>query len=114
MDSGDVARMAKESSGNLSLKKVLLVGFITTSVVLILLIWVDGLVDSGSINPIFYRESVSANEAFFMTQTAVAENHALGTGTPEYKGKHKNQTQIPYLTPIPSPTIDWNVEEEDQ
>ena len=78
------------------LKEFLLAGFVLVSVVLILTLWTNTLLDRGSDGPGFYRATVQGNSEFYLTRTAEASS---GTFLPTKE--HKNEHGTPTFTAIP-------------
>ena len=78
------------------LKEFLLAGFVLVSVVLILTLWSNTLLDRDVDGPGFYRETVQGNGAFYLTRTAEASS---GTFLPTKE--HKNEHGTPPFTAIP-------------
>lgn len=89
-----------EKENKVSIKEILLVGFILVSVALVFVLWFNSFSDKDLENPYFYREIPKQSEAFGLTRTAVAEQAILGTGTPTVEPMHKEPTRT--LTPVPT------------
>lgn len=88
-----------------NIKMLALVGFILTSIALIISIWAGGILENEFTNPSFYRSTMQAVE---VTETptptpTLAPGDAAGSELEE---------NGPTLTP--TPTIDWVAIEDDQ
>lgn len=77
-------------------KEYLLAGFVLVSVILILTLWTNTLLDRGSDGPGFYRETIQGNGEFYLTRAAEASS-----GTPLPTKEHKKEHGTPTFTPIP-------------
>ncbi|MBK8128732.1 MAG: hypothetical protein IPK53_07220 [bacterium] len=94
------------------LKRALLLGFVTVSVVLIGLIWADGLVADQPATPSYYRDSFQMDPSVYLTVTAEAmefENQLKGTpaldSSEEHHGSGSGQGQGHNAeTAVPTPT----------
>ncbi|KAA3647344.1 MAG: hypothetical protein DWQ07_07535 [Chloroflexi bacterium] len=60
-----------------SLKRRLLIGFVLVNVVLIVLVWADGLVEHETVDPSFYRETFVFDDSLYITETALAEEYGF-------------------------------------
>lgn len=65
------------------IKRTLLIGFVAVSVVLIGMIWADGLVADQPVTPSYYRDTFQVDPQIYVTLTAEAiEYENLYNGTP--------------------------------
>lgn len=95
--------MSKERTSKL--KEILLLVFISASVLLILTIWSSNLIEREFQNPGFYRPTLSVDEAYYLTITAMPSKEARQ----EHKGGGEHSsiptvTQNRNFSPTPSPT----------
>lgn len=79
------------------IKEYLLAGFILVSVILILTIWTNTLLDRESDGPGFYRATVQVDTGFYLTITAEA---ASGQPLPTKEHKNEHLTSTPTLLPV--------------
>jgi hypothetical protein len=76
------------------LRQALLLGFVIVSVVLIGLIWAEGLFSDGQATPSYYRDTYEVDESIYLTVTAEAiefqqqlsRTPSPGDQTPEHRG----------------------------
>jgi len=74
--------MASSTSKNIKEKMLLL--FLLVSILLIGIIWAEGLIDSPPATPAYYRDTFQVDENFYLTVTAQMEAYeAEITVTPE-------------------------------
>ena len=99
-----------EKARSEKIKEALLAGFVGMCVVLIFALWFNAFSDKGTENPYFYRGIPEQSESYNLTNTVIAEQAILGTGTPTLENKHKEAT----LTPAPTslPTIPFTPESD--
>lgn len=91
-----------EKARSEKIKELLLAGFVTVCVALIIAVWFDALLNKGVESPYFYRGEPTVSGSFYLTRTAIAEGALLGTRTPTpEEKKHKEETP----TPMPTPTL---------
>ena len=96
--------MSKERTNKL--KEIFLLFFTGISIILILTIWSGNLIERQDQSPGFYRPTLSVDESYFLTITAVSSKG----GGQEHKGggDHSSSTPTitpnPNFTPTPSPT----------
>lgn len=97
------------------IKKYIFFIAIIFCVFLISIIWINGFLGYQTMQPGYYRNTVPANDAFYLTRTAEYENYALGTPTPTgaHEGKGGGDHQGDHGDLIPTPTIDWDAREDD-
>lgn len=75
------------------LKRALLLGFVTISILLIGLIWLDGLNRDQAATPSYYRDSFQMDPNVYLTVTAEAvefERSLSGTPAPTREDTHQN------------------------
>ena len=99
-----------------TLKRSVFVAALACCVLLIAVIWANGIFENDLNQPGYYRNTVPLNESFYLTRTAEYENYALGTPTPgrEHEGHGRGGNGQESHTGTPTPTIDWDAREEDQ
>jgi hypothetical protein len=67
-----------------NIKEKLLLLFLVVSILLIGIIWVEGLTDSPPATPAYYRDTFQIDESIYLTATADAQQYELQlTATPE-------------------------------
>jgi hypothetical protein len=77
-----MAEMDKENGERL--KRTALLAFLIASVVLVGLVWADGLIDDTPATPSYYRDTFQPDENLYVTVTAEAYEYQLRlTQTPE-------------------------------
>lgn len=104
------------SANREGLKRTLLLGFVAVSVVLIGLIWADGLVADQPATPSYYRDTFRMDPNVYLTVTAEAvefENQFNGTPAAhpeeEHHGSGGSQGHGPEheeATAVPTPTME--------
>jgi hypothetical protein len=97
-------------------RRIFLFSFLTISLGLISSIWIDGVIDKEVARPGYYRNTAEVDESFYMTATAVYHNYSLGTPMPT-NASHSDHSEVDTgdtISYTPSPTIDWDAEEQDQ
>ena len=80
------------SKNHEGLKRILLLGFVAISVLLIGLIWLDGLNGHSEATPSYYRDSFQMDPNIYLTITAEAiefERSLNGTPAPTREGTHQ-------------------------
>ena len=78
------------------IKEYGLAGFVLVSVILILTLWTNTLLDRESDGPSFYRATVQVDSGFYLTRTAEA---ASGVPLPTKEHKNEHPTSTPTLIP---------------
>jgi hypothetical protein len=89
-----------EKENNVSIKEILLVGFVLVSVALVFVLWFNSFSARDLGNPYFYRELPTQSESFGLTRTIIAGQAMLGTGTPMVESMQQKPT--PTSTPVPA------------
>jgi len=87
--------MSKERTSKL--KEILLLVFISASILLILAIWSSNLIEREFQSPGFYRPTLSLDESYYLTITAMPSK---GAGQ-EHKGGGEHSS-TPTITPNPN------------
>lgn len=77
------------------LKRAALLGFVVASILLVGMIWADGLItDAEPATPGYYRDSFDVDESIYLTVTAEAlEYQQQLTGTPQPDGQEHHHGQ---------------------
>lgn len=83
--------MAKQSGQ--SLKRYFLLAFVGVSMILIGIIWADGLADTEPVTPGYYRNSYGAGENIFLTVTAQARNYERRYGVTPTPRPHRHHSE---------------------
>ena len=98
------------------IKRYTLIATLVFCVLLIGVIWANGIFMDEFSQPGYYRNTVPVNESFYLTRTAEYKNYALGTPTPvrEHEGHGRGGSNQVDHDSSPTPTIDWDAREEDQ
>lgn len=97
------------------MKKLLFIGFLLTSLALIVLIWADHLSGDQAGSPGYYRATQAVDAALYATRTAADQNLASVTPGPTRQHKHQNGNPAGQSVSLtPTPTIDWDAREDDQ
>ena len=78
------------------LKEFLLAGFVLVSVILILTLWTNTLLDRETEGPGFYRATLQVDGGFYLTRTAEA---ASGAPLPTKEHKNEHGTPTPAIVP---------------
>jgi len=76
-----------------SLKRTLLLTFVGFSIILISLIWADGLADTEPATPGYYRESTSVDSSIFVTITAKALEYEQQYGVTPTPRPHRHESE---------------------
>lgn len=71
MGQRDLESLAKEMMENV--KKFLLVGFVLSGIILILLIWAQGLRDTGTSGSVLYQSTQASAEPVLSSQTSIPQ-----------------------------------------
>jgi hypothetical protein len=88
------------------IKDIFLATFMLMCVGLIITLWVNAFAEKDSEMPYFYRGVPTLSEQYYVTQTAIAEDALLGTGTPTVEPKqHHDATAIPTVIPTAAPVF---------
>jgi hypothetical protein len=88
--------MAKERTNRL--KEVLLLAFLSASIILVFSIWASNLIEREFQTPGFYRPTIAVDESFYLTITAAPQKGQ------EYRGGGEHSSSTPAITPDPSLT----------
>ena len=83
------------------LKKVLLIGFVFAGVVLVLIVWVQGINDTTSSGAAYQP---SATTTAFMTLIQTKASISIPSGTPIFNQQDHIQTLVPPVSPIQQST----------
>lgn len=88
------------------IKELVLGVFVLVCVGMILVLWANAILEKDVETPYFYREVPQLSDAYYATQTTIAEQAALGTGTPTVEKKHREATPTVTMTVLPTATPD--------
>ena len=96
-------------------RRFFLFSFLLISLGLIVTIWFNGVIEKEVARPGYYRNTLPVNEAYYMTVTAIYYDFSLGTPMPtkEAHSDHESENIVEVTPATPSPTIDWDAEEQD-
>lgn len=90
-----MVQMEKEKREHL--KEFLLAGFVLVSIILILTLWTNNLLERETDGPGFYRATVQVDDGFYLTHAAEETS-----GTPLPTKEHKNEHGTPTPTFVPT------------
>lgn len=97
------------------IKKSLFVAVLTLCVILIGIIWIQGIREADAGLPGYYRDTVPPDESSYPSPAAADAANPPGTPRPaESHGGHGRGRNHRDGELTPTPTIDWDAREEDQ
>ncbi len=97
-----------EKANNEKIKEIFLAAYVVVCVGLIIALWANTILEHDVETPYFYREAPQLSQAYYATRTAIAEQAALGTGTPTVESRHPQATPTATatVTVTPAATLD--------